>query len=39
VISPDGDWAAVAEEVAQWADDNGLDASSRVIRERLSGVK
>jgi hypothetical protein len=38
VISPDRDWAAVAEEVAQWAEDNGLEASSSAIRERLSRV-
>ncbi len=38
VISPDCDWVAIAEEVAQWAEENGLDASSSAIRERLSGV-
>jgi hypothetical protein len=38
VISPDRDWFAVAEEVAQWAEDNRMDAPSSAIRERLSRV-
>ena len=38
VISPDRDWVAVAEEVAQWAEDNKMDAPSSAIRKRLSRV-
>jgi hypothetical protein len=38
VISPDRDWVAVADEVAQWAEDNRSDAPSSAIRERLSRV-
>jgi hypothetical protein len=38
VISPDRDWVAVAEEVAQWTEDNRMDAPSSAIRERLSQV-
>jgi glycosyltransferase involved in cell wall biosynthesis len=38
VISPDRDWVAIAEEVAQWAEDNRMDAPSSAIRERLSRV-
>jgi hypothetical protein len=37
VISPDRDWVAVAEEAAQWAEDNGMEAPS-AIRQRLSRV-
>jgi hypothetical protein len=36
VISPDRDWFAVAADIAQWAEDNRMDASSSAIRERLS---
>ena len=38
MISPDRDWVAVAEEVAQWAEDNRMDAPSSAIRKRLSRV-